>query len=154
MTWRRVDPFFARRVQLAMFLTAIWFGLDYFFTPEGSSDLLTVVERGAVPLWVWGAVITAAGVAGFIVEWRILGDDHPLVMTDKRCRWGWVTNIAHIALFATFLALAGSVLVEVLHRGMMDGYWFGWRTPAMWLLFAYVNSQYIRRLGQIWQPLP
>lgn len=153
MTWRQVDEFFARRIQLATFLTAIWFGLDYFFTPEGSSELLTVVERGAVPLWVWGAIITTAGVAGLVVEWRILGNDHPLVFTDKRWRWGWVSNIAHIVLFATFLVLSGSITLEIAHRGMMGDGWYGWRTPAMWCLFVYANSQYIRRLGQVGQIL-
>ena len=104
-------------------------------------------------MWVWGAVIAVAGVAGFLVEWRILGNDHPLVFTDRRWRWGWVSNIAHIVLFAAFLTLAGSITLEIVNRGLMGDGWYGWRTPAMWLLFAYVNSQYIRRLGQAGQIL-
>lgn len=153
MTWRRVDPYFARRIQLAAFLIAIGFGLDYLFTPAGSSTALTLVERGWVPLWAWGVVIIAAGVAGFFVEWRILGNDHPLVHTAKRWQWGWVSNVSHIVLFAAFLVLAGSSLFDVIHRGWTGGGWYGWRTPAMWGGFAYVNLQYIRRLGQLGAPV-
>ncbi|GJJ24191.1 hypothetical protein [Mycolicibacterium mageritense] len=148
MTWRMVAPYFARRIQLAAFLIAIGFGLDYLFTPPGSSTALTVVERAWVPLWVWGAVIITAGLAGFIVEWKILGDDHPLVLTPHRWRWGWISNLAHIVLFSAFVVLTASSLFDVIGRGLDGGGWYGCRTALMWGGFSYANFQFIRRLGQ------
>lgn len=149
MTWRRVDPYFARRIQLALFVIGIAFGLDYLFTPAGSSAALTTIERTAAPLWVWGLTIAAAGVVGFFVEWRVLGNDHPLVPTPERWRWGWASNVAHIVLFAMFAVLAASSLWDIVSRALHDGSWFGWRTSVMWAGYAFANLQYVRRLGQL-----
>lgn len=149
MTWRRVDPYFARRIQLALFVIGIAFGLDYLFTPTGSSAALTTIERTIVPLWVWGLTIAVAGAVGFFVEWRILGNDHPLVPTAERWRWGWASNVAHIVLFAMFAVLAGSSLWDIVSRALHDGSWFGWRTSVMWGGYAFANLQYVRRLGQL-----
>ncbi|MDV7192570.1 MULTISPECIES: hypothetical protein [Mycolicibacterium] len=148
MTWRLVAPHFARRIQLAAFLIAIGFGMDYLFTPPGSSGALTFVERAFLPLWVWGAVIIAAGLSGFLVEWLILGDDHPLLLTPKRWRWGWVSNMAHTVIFAAFVVLSASSLFDIIGRGFEGGGWYGWRTALMWGGFAYANFQFIRRIGQ------
>jgi cytochrome b561 len=149
MTWRRVDPFFARRIQLLIFGIATFFGLDYLFTPEGSSTALTIIERTWLPLWVWGVTILLAGVCGFFVEWRILGNDHPFVATKSRWQWGWVSNISHIVLFALFLALTASSAYDIIHRGVSGGGWYGWRTTIMWGGYAFANNQYIRRLGPL-----
>lgn len=148
MTWRRVDPFFARRIQLALFAVAIGFGADYLFTPTGSSAALTTIERTWLPLWAWGAIIMAAGIAGFIVEWRVLGKSTPLIPTPDRWRWGWISNTAHSVLFAVFIVLAGSSMFDLIHRALSEGKgWYGWRTTLMWGLFAFANLQYVRRLG-------
>lgn len=147
MTWRRVDPYFARRIQLAIFAIAIGFGLDYLYTPTQKSIALTTIEQSWLPLWAWGATITAAGVAGLLVEWRVLGALHPFVLSDKRWKWGWVSNISHIVLFAMFTTLAGSALYDIAMRGLDGGGWFGWRTSLLWGGFAFGNFQYIRRLG-------
>lgn len=147
MTWRRVAPFFARRIQLAIFIIAIGFGLDYLFTPDGSSVALTTIEQTAFPLWVWGATIMVCGIAGFVVEWRILGNDHSILMTEKRWHWGWVSNTAHIVLFALFVVLAASTIFDVIDRGADTGQWYGWRTTIMWGGFAYANWLFIQRPG-------
>lgn len=148
MTWRRVDPYFARRIQLAIFVIAFGFGVDYLSTPVGSSSALTAIERTWLPLWAWGAIIMAASAAGFFVEWRILDKHHPLTKTPERWRWGWITNIAHIVLFAMFVALTVSVMVELIARGIHGGGWYGWRTAVMYGGFAFGNWQFIRRLGE------
>lgn len=147
VTWRRVDPQFARRIQLAAFIVGFWFGVDYVFTPYGSSPVLSWVERGAVPLWAYGAVIMAACLAGFYVEWRILGNEYPLLPTEARRRWGWVSNISHITLFASFVVLSSSTIVDIVNRGVEGHGWYGWRTTVMWAGYAYVNWEFIRRLG-------
>jgi hypothetical protein len=149
VTWRRVDPYFARRIQLLLFVIAIGFGVDYLLTPVGSSGALTIIERTWLPLWVWGVTILAAGIAGLIVEWKILGNDHPFVTTDKRWRWGWVSNVAHIVLFALFMMLTASSLYDIWIRGTDTGDWYGWRTALMWGGYAYANNQFIRRLGPL-----
>lgn len=147
MTWRKLDPYFARRLQLGIFTTAILFGLDYLVTPAGSSLALTTIERTWLPLWVWGATIIVAGLAGLFVEWRILGTQHPFVLSPQRWRWGWISNTAHIILFAVFIVLAGSALVDLVHRGLDGGGWYGWRTSLMWGGFGMVNFAYVRRLS-------
>lgn len=147
MTWRRVDPYFARRIQLAIFVLGFGFGLDQILTPVGSSTALTAAEQSAFPLWAWGTTIVLASLAGFTVEWLVLGNDHPLVPTHNRWRYGWVSNVAHIVLLAMFVALAGSALSDVVTRGIETGYWFGFRTAIFWGGYAYANWQFIRRLG-------
>lgn len=147
MTWRRVDPYFARRVQLVAFGVGVFFGLDYLFTPTGSSTALTYIEKAAVPLWLWGVVIIIASVTGFLVEWRILGYDHPLMPSARRKRWGWVTNVAHIVLFAILVVLALSALADITRRAVETGELYGWRTGLLWGGYAYINWEYIRRLG-------
>jgi hypothetical protein len=144
-----VDPYFARRIQLAVFVIAVLFGLDYMFTPSGSSTAMTIIERTAFPLWLWGAVIIGAGLTGFFVEWRILGNQHPLLRTEQRWRWGWAVNIAHIVLFAVFAVLTFSSFTDIVLRGVNDGDWYGWRTAVMWGGFCYANWQFIRRLGEL-----
>lgn len=157
MTWRRLDPQFARRIQLAAFIVGFIFGLDYLFTPVGSSTALSFLERSFFPLWSWGVVIISASLAGFFVEWRILGNTHPMLPTEKRRRWGWVSNMAHILLFAVFVVLTLSTLIDVIGRGFADpipgeeigaGHFYGWRTAVMWGGYAYINWEFIRRLGQ------
>lgn len=145
MTWRRVRRLFARYVQLGVFGVAILFGMDYWATPVGTSGALTAIEQTWIPLWIWGATISAAGLAGLLVEWRILGDDHPILVTDTRWRWGWVTNSAHGMLCALFVALAGSSLFDVLMRGIDEGKWYGWRTGVMWAGFAALNYAFVPR---------
>lgn len=147
MTWRRVDPEFARRIQLAAFLIGIVFGVDYLVTPQGSSAALTGIERAWLPLWAWGATIVAASVAGFLVEWRILGREHPFLPSSRRARWGWVTNVAHIIVVAVFSVLAASSLADILTRGVETGAWYGFRTSVMWGGYAYINVQFVKRLG-------
>jgi hypothetical protein len=147
VTWRRVDPFFARRIQLAAFTIGVLFGLDYLFTPTGSSPVLTYIERSWVPLWAWGAVIMAASAAGLIVEGWILRAEHPLVPTDKRWRFGWVSNIAHVLLVAIFVVLTGSSIADIVTRGIDTGTWYGWRQTIMWAGYVYANWQFVHRLG-------
>lgn len=149
MTWRWVDPFFARRIQLAIFVIAVLFGCDYLFTPSGSSTALTSIERALLPLWLWGAVIIAAGVAGLIIEGWVLREEHPLVKSARRWDWGWVSNIAHATLIAIFTVLAGSSVLDIVQRGLDGGGWYGWRTALMWSGYVYANAQFVRRLGGI-----
>jgi hypothetical protein len=136
---------FARHVQLGVFVIAIAFGLDYLATPVGTSGALTAIEQGVVPLWCWGATITAAGIVGLLVEWRILGDDHPILVTDTRWRWGWATNTAHAVLCGLFAALAGSSLWDVVERGLQQGTWYGWRTGLLWGGYAALNWAFVPR---------
>lgn len=147
MTWRRVDPYFARRIQLAAFIIGFFFGLDYLFTPCGSSTALTYLERSVFPLWAWGAAIMAASLAGFFTEWRVLGNDHPLLNTEARKRWGWVSTGAHIVLFAAFVVLTLSSGIDIVTRWRGTGQLYGWRTALMWGGYAYVTWQFIPRLG-------
>jgi hypothetical protein len=147
VTWRRVDPYFARRIQLAAFVIGVLFGLDYLFTPVGSSAILTYVERTWVPLWAWGATIMLAGTTGLIIEGLVLSAEHPLVPTAKRWQWGWASNIAHILLVAIFAVLTCSSVVDIIDRGWDTGQWYGWRTTIMWGGFVYANWQFVRRLG-------
>lgn len=147
MTWRRLDPYFARRIQLVAFGVGVFFGLDYLFTPVGSSTALTYLERAVVPLWLWGAIIIAASLTGFIVEWRILGNDHPLMPSARRRRWGWASNISHIVLFAILVALTLSSIIDIGTRALHTGHFYGWRTGLLWGGYAYINWEFIRRLG-------
>ncbi len=102
-----------------------------------------------MPLWAWGGVIMAAGIAGFGIEWKVLGNDHPLIPTPGRWKWGWISNISHITLLAVFLALATSSAYDIAHRGLDGEGWYGWRTTIMWAGYAFANSQYVRRLGPL-----
>lgn len=149
MTWRRVATYFARRVQLGLFIIAIGFGLDYWFTPVGTSGALTSIEGTFIPLWAWGVTIVLCGVAGLLVECLILGADHALVATDERWRWGWVSNIAHAVLFGLFVALTYSSLADVVGRGIDTGHWYGWRTALMWGGYAYLNLLFVQRLRAV-----
>lgn len=142
MTWRQVDPRAWRRTQLAIFAIAVAWGTDYLFTPPASSSLLTTIERG-MPLWAWGSLLMGAGLAGYIAE-TALGDD-PLFPTARRRRWGWVTDGAHTLLFGVYFALASSSLFDVITRDN-DGGTYGWRTPALWFGFAWLNAQFVRRV--------
>ncbi|MCV7226042.1 hypothetical protein [Mycolicibacterium komossense] len=142
MTWRQIDPRSWRRAQLVTFLIAVVWGADYWFTPSGSSALLTTLE-GAMPLPVWGSLLIGAGAAGFVAE-IALGDE-PLFPTAQRARWGWVTNAAHTILFGVYFALASSSLVDVITKDG-DGGTYGWRTPALWFGFAWLNAQFVRRV--------
>lgn len=145
MTWRRVRQRFARWVQLGVFVVAIGFGLDYLASPPSSAGVFTVIEQTIVPLWAWAATIIAAGVIGLFVEWRILGDDHPILITDTRWRWGWATNTAHAVLFGLFTSLTGSSLYDITMRGVETGQWYGWRTALMWGGFAALNLAFVPR---------
>ncbi len=147
MTWRRVDPYFAKRVQLVAFAVGVFFGLDYLFTPQGSSRALTYIEQSIVPLWLWGVVIMAAGLTGFITEWRFLGNEHPAMTSARRKKWGWVSNICHITLFAILCVLAASALIDIVQRFIHTGELYGWRTGLLWGGYAYINWEFIRRLG-------
>lgn len=147
-------PYFARRIQLAIFIIAIGFGLDYLVTPAGSSAALTTIERTWVPLWSWGLTILTCGVSGLFVELHVLNDDHPLLLTEKRWKWGWISNIAHTILFALFVALAGSSLYDtatrlVAEHGADAGKLYGWRTALMWGGYAYANWLFIPRMGRL-----
>lgn len=149
MTWRKVDPYFARRIQLVAFAVGIFFGLDYLFTPTGSSTALTLIERAVVPLWLWGAVIITASAIGLFVEWKVLGNDYPLswMPSDARRRWGWVSNICHVTLFAILIALTLSSGVDITTRAVETGQLYGWRTGLLWGGYAYINWEFIRKLG-------
>ena len=142
MTWRNVDQGTWRDAQLAIFAIAVLWGLDYWFTPAQSSSLLSRLET-AMPLRLWGSLLIGAGIAGLIAEF-ILGDD-PLYPVARRGRWGWVSNTSHSLLFGVSFALASSSLIDVLTRDG-DGGTFGWRTAAVWLGFAWLNSKFVRRI--------
>ena len=143
MTWRRVDPYFARRVQRGIFVAGLAFGADYFATPMKSSSALTAIEASFIPLWLWGAAICAASLAGLVVEGLVLRDDDLVVRSPLRRRWGWVSTVAHVVLVALFVVLGGSALQSTIAVGMRTGDYYLWRTPVMWLGFAWLNWQYI-----------
>lgn len=147
MTWRKVDPYFARRIQLVAFGVGIFFGLDYLFTPQGAFSSLTYIEQAAVPLWLWGVVITAASLTGLVTEWRILGNDYPGIPSLRRRRWGWVTNICHIILFAILCVLAASSVLDITQRFIHTGDLYGWRSGLLFGGYAYINWEFILRLG-------
>lgn len=147
MTWRRVKPNFARYVQLGVFLVAIGFGLDYTAMPDPPAvpPPPEAITQTWLPLWWWGVTIAAAGVAGLFVEWRILGDDHPFLMTETRWRWGWVSNIAHAALCSLFAALSLSALYDVVAQGVESGHWYGWRSCVLFAGFSALNWAFLPR---------
>ena len=148
MTWRRVDPYFARRIQLAIFAVGIVFGLDYLVTPGGSSAALNSIEAAWAPLWAWGATILGCSLVGFLVEWRILNREHPFLPSKQRNRWGWLTNAAHIMLVSVFSVLSAASLTDLFIRGLDTGHWFGFRTSVLWGFYAYVNFQFVKRLAE------
>jgi len=149
VTWRKADPFFARRIQMAIFAVGMIFGLDYLITPGGcSSTVLTSVEATWAPLWVWGATILMFSVLGFVVEWQVLNREHPFLPSKRRNQWGWLTNASHIVLVAVFSVLSASSLTDIITRGISEGHWYGFRTSALWGFFAYVNLQFVKRLAE------
>jgi hypothetical protein len=144
VTWREVDPRTWRRAQFITFAIAAAWGLDYLFTPSGASSLLTTIERG-MPLWAWGWLLLLCGLAGLVAEWALGDDTRPLLPNERRARWGWVSSTAHTILFGAFFALACSSLLDIATRD--EPGFYGWRTPALWFGFAWLNKQFVRRIG-------
>lgn len=118
-------------LQVTLLLQALSRGLDYISLEQGSTAILSVIER-ALPLGVSGWVFTiaaAAGLAGLLVR------QFPL------------TAYAHVVIATFYSMFATGAIIEVLQREPIEG----WRTATAWLVGAVAHAVLARQSLAAWR---
>lgn len=130
-------PMAIRLIEKLILLQAAFRGLDYILLPDDRPvAALSVIERGALPLAIWGSLFLGAALLAYAGMW-----------------WKQSPNAAfgHMGLAILYGPVFGfGALVEVINRDD-DGGFFGWRTGTAWVVAGFIHLIYAREAERTWR---
>lgn len=129
-------PMAIRLIEKLILLQAAFRGLDYILLPPGHSvSALSVIERGALPLTIWGWIFLGAALIAYAGMW----------WKQSPC-----AAMGHMVLGIVYGVFAIGALVEVITR---DGGFFGWRTGTAWVVAGLAHVIFAREAERTWRTL-